>query len=100
MLKKMQSVLIVFFFLFVGIMGIRAFNSPQRKALEKIKNLPEVQNYLAQVPQGRVALDHEDTVSRFIQVYEVIDGHTATFNWYEVDKNTGNFTRMFNDNLN
>jgi len=28
-------------------------------------------------------------------VYEIKDGNTATFNWYNVDKNTGKITAEF-----
>ena len=60
------------------------------KATTAVSALPEVQEYLRSVPSGLVDIDHEDreTNSYLIHVYEVKDGHTASFNWYEVDKTT------------
>lgn len=64
--------------------------TPQ-EAVDKVKNLPEVKEYLKNVPQGKVNYDHEETESNslVIQVYELKSGHTATFNWYKVNKSTG-----------
>ena len=66
-------------------------------AIARVSRLPEVKEYLRAVPSGRVAIDHEDkeTNSYLIQVYEIKDGHTATFNWYEVDKTTGEIKTEF-----
>ncbi len=67
------------------------------QALEKVRNLPEVQNYFKAVPNAKVNLDHEDTPtnSYVIQVYEIKNGHTATFNWFEVDKSSGEIKKQF-----
>lgn len=73
------------------IFGLSFWNKSARNAaIAKISALPEVREYLRAVPTGIVALDHEDkeTNSYLIHVYEIKDGHTATFNWYEVDKTT------------
>ena len=66
-------------------------------AIAKVSALPEVIEYLREVPTGLVTLDHEDreTNSYLIHVYETKDGHTATFNWYTVDKTTGEITKDF-----
>lgn len=68
-------------FLFVtGISG------GEKKAIAEVKVLPEVQRFLQVVPAGKVDVDRSDDESYFVHVYEVKDGHTATFNWYRVDK--------------
>lgn len=66
-------------------------------AIAKVSALPEVSEYLRSVPSGRVVLDHEDreTNSYIIHVFEVVNNHTATFNWYSVDKATGSITKDF-----
>lgn len=65
--------------------------------IDAVRNLPEVKDYLKEVPGAKVVLDHEEpeTNSYFIQVFEVKNGHTNTFNWYKVDKNTGKITAEF-----
>lgn len=49
-----------------------------------------------------VEVDHETSTTYTIHVYEIVidnkatgEGHTATFNWYDVDKYTGKITPMF-----
>ncbi|MBI2310346.1 hypothetical protein HYU90_00765 [Candidatus Collierbacteria bacterium] len=71
--------------------------SARNAAIAKVSALPEVIEYLREVPTGLVTLDHEDreTNSYLIHVYETKDGHTATFNWYTVDKTTGAITKDF-----
>ena len=66
-------------------------NRTRQTALTRVGNLPEVKEYLSRVPNGLIVIDHEDrdTNSYLIHVYEVVDDHTATFNWYEVNKTTG-----------
>ncbi|RJQ27255.1 hypothetical protein C4577_01745, partial [Candidatus Parcubacteria bacterium] len=51
-------------------------------AVENVKKLPEVQDYLKRVPNGRVEVDNEREGEYNVHVYEVKNGHTATFNWY------------------
>lgn len=60
-----------------------------QEAVDKIKNLAAVKKYLAGVPNGRVDQSGGDGEVYLIQVYEIKDGHTATFNWYRVNKKTG-----------
>ena len=73
------------------ILGFSYWNKSLRgSAVAKVAVLPEVVEYLREVPSGQVVIDHEDkeTNSYLVHVYEIKDGHTATFNWYEVDKTT------------
>ena len=74
------------------ILGFSYWNKSLRdSAVAKVAVLPEVVEYLREVPSGLVVIDHEDkeTNSYLVHVYEIKDGHTATFNWYEVNKTTG-----------
>lgn len=66
-------------------------------ALAKVSALPEVKAYLQKVPNAHIVIDHEDKAANafIIHVYEVKDNHTATFNWYEYDKKTGQVTAEF-----
>ncbi|MDP3941387.1 MAG: hypothetical protein Q8Q49_03705 [bacterium] len=66
-------------------------------AVTKVKVLPEVIDYLKRVPSGLVAVNGEEDNSYLVQVYEFKNGHTATFNWYKVDKTTGTVTKEFDN---
>ncbi|OGY29637.1 MAG: hypothetical protein A3F35_00555 [Candidatus Woykebacteria bacterium RIFCSPHIGHO2_12_FULL_45_10] len=70
------------------------------EAITKIRELAEVKSYLEQVPNARVEVDSTDekTNTYLVHVYEIKNGHTATFNWYTVDKKTGEITAEF-DNI-
>lgn len=61
----------------------------KEQALENVKNLAEVREYLKRVPDGKVEIDNELEGDINVHVYEVKDGHTATFNWYTVSMKTG-----------
>lgn len=65
------------------------------EAILKVKELPEVIDYLKRVPNGLVAVNGEEINVYMVQVYEFKDGHTATFNWYKVDKATGSVEKEF-----
>lgn len=65
------------------------------EAVAKVKALPEVSDYLKRVPNGLIAVNGEEEDTYMIQVYEFKDNHTATFNWYDVDKNTGEVEKQF-----
>src|SRR3989344_3895207 len=67
----------------------------EEEAVAKVRALPEVVDYLIRVPQGRVDINGEDDNAYMIQVYEVKDGHTGTFNWYSVDKKSGMTEKQF-----
>lgn len=58
-------------------------------AVENVKKLPEVQEYLKNVPNGIVEVDNELEGEYNVHVYEVKNGHTATFNWYRVSIKSG-----------
>ncbi|MDO8638238.1 MAG: hypothetical protein Q7R43_01590 [Candidatus Daviesbacteria bacterium] len=58
-------------------------------AVDNVKKLPEVQEYLKNVPSGKVEVDNEIEDEYNVHVYEVKNGHTATFNWYKVSTKTG-----------
>lgn len=62
---------------------------PASRAVENVKKLPEVQQYLKEVPKALVEVDNEDEGEYNVHVYEVKNGHTATFNWYRVSIKSG-----------
>lgn len=64
-------------------------------AVAKVKTLPEIIDYLQRVPNGLIAVNGEEDNAYLIQAYEFKDGHTATFNWYKVDKITGDVKKEF-----
>ena len=72
-------------------------NINENEALGIIAKQNEVVNYLKKVPNGEITFDHidEETNSYIFQVFEVKDGHTNTFNWYAVNKESGKFKHMF-----
>ncbi len=59
------------------------------QAVENVKSRPEVQDYLKRVPNGRVEADNQSEGEYKVHVYEIKDGHTATFNWYYVSIKSG-----------
>ena len=61
----------------------------RNRALENVKKLPEVQDYLKRVPSGKVEVDNEEEGEYNVHVYEVKNDHTATFNWYKVSIKNG-----------
>lgn len=64
-------------------------------AVRMVKEMPEVKDYLKEVPNGLVDVNGEEENAYMVQVYEIKDGHTATFNWYTVDKATGEVKKKF-----
>lgn len=64
-------------------------------AVENVKKLPEVQQYLRDVPNGKVEVDNEIEGEYNVHVYEVKNGHTATFNWYRVSIKSGEIRSEF-----
>ncbi len=67
----------------------------EKEAVIKVKALPAVMEYLKRVPRGRVEVNGEEENEFHVQVYEIKDNHTATFNWYSVDKTTGEVKELF-----
>lgn len=66
------------------------------KAAELVKALPEVQAFL-QETGGHVTAQtgSPNEAVYLVQVYEVKDNHTATFNWYYVNKKDGSIKKEF-----
>lgn len=64
-------------------------------AIAKVKALPEVIDYLKRVPNSLVLVNEEEDTEYLVQVYEFKNGHTATFNWYNVNKTTGEVKKEF-----
>ncbi|OGC54519.1 hypothetical protein A3B64_04965 [candidate division WWE3 bacterium RIFCSPLOWO2_01_FULL_37_24] len=67
----------------------------RQQAVENVKNLPEVKEYLKNVPNGKVEVDNELEGEYNVHVYEVKDEHTATFNWYRVSIKSGEIRSEF-----
>jgi len=67
----------------------------KEETILKVKTLPEVIDYLKRVPNGLVLVNGEEDDTYMVQVYEIKDGHTATFNWYNVNKTTGEVKKEF-----
>lgn len=63
-------------------------------AVENVKKLHEVQDYLKNVPNGKVEVDNELEGEYNVHVYETKDGHTATFNWFSVNIKNGGVTPL------
>jgi len=64
-------------------------------AVDAVRLLPEVSDYVRRVPGALVEFDHQDEDGFSVHVYEIKDGHSATFNWYTVDPTTGKASAMF-----
>lgn len=67
----------------------------RNQAVENVKKLPEVEEYLKNVPNGKVEVDNELEGEYNVHVYEVKNGHTATFNWYRVSIKSGEVRSEF-----
>lgn len=67
----------------------------KKQAIENVENLPEVEEYLKNVPNGKVEVDNELEGEYNVHVYEIKDGHTATFNWYTVNIKSGEVKKEF-----
>lgn len=72
----------------------------EEQAVNVVKNLPEVDKYFKNYPDINTFIQAEERGDNYwhVQVAEVVEdtaigenrtGHTATFNWYKVDKTTG-----------
>ena len=70
---------------------IQTSQTSEKGAIEKVRQLPEVKNYLAKVPNAHVQVSSfdEESGTYSIQVFEVKDNHTATFGWWDVEKISG-----------
>lgn len=64
-------------------------------ALENVNKRPEVKQFLKDVPGGIVEVDNESEGEYNVHVYEIKNGHTATFNWYRVSIKSGEIRPQF-----
>ena len=71
----------------------------QEDAIARVRGLAEVKSYLEQVPNARVEIDSfdQETNTYLVHVYEIKNGHTATFNWYTINQKTGKITPQFDN---
>lgn len=60
-----------------------------------VNNLPEVIEYLKNVPNGKIEVDNELEGEYNVHVYEIKNGHTATFNWYRISIKSGEIRPEF-----
>lgn len=92
------SIVVVILFVFYSLFKNSLPQSQQlskKEAIAKVKTLPQITDYLKKVPNGLVVVNGEEDNAYLVQVYEFKDGHTATFNWYKVDKTTGEIEKEF-----
>lgn len=80
----------------MGVENVRKVTLSSEQSIEKVTSLKEVKKYLTQVPNGIISLDHEDETNFVIHVFEINESNTtATFNWFEVNKETGEISKLF-----
>lgn len=98
----MKIIILVFIVLIIGgflvyknLPGVGLTGMSKNQAVENVKKLPEVQQYLKDVPNGKVEVDNELEGEYNVHVYEVKNGHTATFNWYQVSIKSGEVRSEF-----
>lgn len=92
-------VILLFMFFFIqtqqSLKNIKSSKLTKDEAISKVKALPEVIDYLKRVSNGLVLVNGEEANTYMVQVYEFKNGHTATFNWYRVNKKTGEIKKEF-----
>ena len=91
-MKNLILIIIIATAVYLGIQQLPEIISTKvssNQAIENVKKLPEVQEFLKNVPNGRVEVDNELKGEYNVHVYEIKDGHTATFNWYRVSIKDG-----------
>lgn len=61
-----------------------------------IRSLPEVQEYFAQIPTTILDMEGYDAEKNQwnVHIYNIVEDHTATFDWYYVDGNSGKVTKL------
>ena len=74
----------------------------KQEALKKVQAMPEVQEFIAELAANKkIASFNVENRGDFwsVQAYEIVvqngESHTATFNWYRVDKKAGAVLREF-----
>ena len=67
------------------------------QAIELVRARSEVAEYLAQTPDALIVVDNfdEETNEYLVHVYEIVEDHTATFNWYIINRATGSIQAQF-----
>ncbi|MEX2008286.1 MAG: PsbP-related protein [Candidatus Spechtbacterales bacterium] len=65
-----------------------------------VRYLPEVHDWRTRVENDHIRYDHTENGMFIVQVYEVVgqngeEGHTATFEWYSVNPQTGEVAEAF-----
>lgn len=65
---------------------------------KEIKKLPCIQDYLNQSTARKFSIsdDNGDESLAYVRVFEEFSDHTATFDWYSVNKYSGEIKAMFN----
>ncbi|MDP3769817.1 MAG: hypothetical protein U1A23_01540 [Candidatus Sungbacteria bacterium] len=96
---------IIYYIVLLPVMlGLLIFgsNKMEQEALRKIKALPEVAAFVSELEQNgkKASFRVEDQGNEWgIQVYEIVardgESHTATFNWYRVNKKSGAVDKEF-----
>jgi nitrate reductase NapE component len=66
-------------------------NVSASQAVAHVRALPEVEQFMKTVGNPHVEVDHYDKEQGvwLVQVFEIVDEHQATFNWYTVNPHTG-----------
>lgn len=70
----------------------------QEQAVEMVKKLSEVQSFFERVSYASTQVENDNENNAWsVQVFEDDPNtdHISTFNWYRVDKTTGNITTLF-----
>lgn len=84
--------------------GISPITISSQNAVDIVRALPEVEMYIEHVKDGaKIEIDRETDELWVVHVYTVQDypedegipSHSATFNWYSVNKNTGTIDCSF-----
>ena len=88
----MGALTVFVYLLKAGVGGDLSGQLTEQSAIGKIKTRAEVTDYLNRVPGAIVEVDHKEGDSYSVHVYEITNGHTATFGWYLVNQKTGEIT--------
>ena len=62
-----------------------------------VSNLPEISALLVKYPHYLIETEvlDQNTNAWKVHVYEIVEDHTATYNWYNVDVDTGKVDQEF-----
>jgi len=72
----------------------------EQTAISLVRQRPDVQQWLQLIEEKSpvtavITLDSKTDMVYTVHVYEDLPDHTATFNWYDVDKTSGEIIPMF-----